>query len=409
MQGTEAHIARSPEVGRAKPPSDGGMAPAPPAGLPRRDLIILPLLSVLTVLVLFVVSEVAARYFFFESTKDVCEVDDSHIGFRFRPNCSVRLKVAEGPWIVNQYNDCGLRTRQSCGPTPAGTTRLALLGSSASEGMHVAYDDTFAVRTERELTKACGRPVEIQNLGREACFPVCMSLRVDEALALKPTVVMTTVTPYDIEHVLPTDFENRNKPIVGREKDTTPEKAGALKKLQGLVTESRAVTAVEHFLFEDPATQLRMFLMYGDKANYLRPPFSAAWEKRLEVLDLLLGDMAQKVHAAHAAFVLIEIPGVAQAAAIALGNAAPPGVDPEALNHRLEQISAKHGIEFINVLDTFRKTPGSNRFFYLVDGHLNGEGQALISGPLVDGLVHGPAPVLSGCGTQETSSAGALF
>jgi hypothetical protein len=274
--------------------------------------------------------------------------------------------------------------------------------------MLVSYDETFAVRTSNELTRSCGHPVEIQNLGRERCFPVCSFLRVDDALSLKPAIVMMTVTPYDIEHILPADFEERYKPISPHQADTTPEKSGILKTAQGLLTGSRAVTAVEHFLFQDPATQLRMFLMYGDKADYLRPPFSSAWEKRLSVLDLLLGEMAQKAHAANAAFVLIEMPGVAQAAAIAL-HQPPAGVDPGALNERLAQISSRHGIQFVNVLDEFRKTPGSNKMFYLVDGHLNGQGQALISGPLVEHLTHGAIPALSGCTSAPNQAASGVF
>jgi hypothetical protein len=282
------------------------------------------------------------------------------------------------------------------------------MGSSASEGMLVPYDETFAVRTANELTQSCGHPIEIQNLGRERCFPVCSFLRMDEALALKPAIVMMTVTPYDIEHILPSDFEERYKPISRHQSDTTPEKSGVLKTVQGIVTGSRAVTAVEHFLFQDPATQLRMFLMYGDKADYLRPPFSAAWEKRLSVLDLLLGEMAQKVHSANASFVLIEMPGVAQAAALVVPNP-PAGVDPGALNKRLEQISSRHGIQFVDVLEKFRKTPGSNRMFYLVDGHLNGEGQALISGPLVEQLTHAALPALSGCNAAVNQTASGVF
>src|ERR1700728_1613113 len=73
-----------------------------PSRLPRRDLVILPLLSILTIALLLVGSEVAARRFFPESLGgDPCRVADATIGFKYRPNCTSRVKSAEGPWVVN--------------------------------------------------------------------------------------------------------------------------------------------------------------------------------------------------------------------------------------------------------------------------------------------------------------------
>jgi hypothetical protein len=373
--------------------------------LPRRDLIILPCLSLLTVLVLLVGCEVAARFFFPSSEEDTCIVADSNIGFRFRPNCTAHLKVAEGPWVTNQYNECGYRTHSSCAPPPAGTARIALIGASASLGLFVDYDQTFATRTGVELTQRCHRPVEVQNLGRQVCSPACVFHRMDEALALKPDVVVFSVSPHDLETMAHQEVVDRYLPIAPARPSQLDQKKGAdAKSLQKLATGSRSVIAAEHFLFQDPATYLKMYLVYGDKADFLRHPFTDAWQHRFTDFDLILGEMAAKAHAANVPFVLVEIPSLAQISILSL-HAPPPGVDAYAFNSELEAISAHHGIEFVNVLDTFRNLPGSNKDFYMVDGHLNADGEALISAPLVDKLAESNIPALSSCvAPLETAS-----
>ena len=116
-----------------------------PVRLPRRDLVVLPLISILTITLLLLGSEVAARHFFPESSGgDSCRVADATIGFKYRPNCTSRVKSAEGPWVVNHYNECGYRTNQSCGAKPSGSTRIALIGSSVAQGSYVGYDEIWA-------------------------------------------------------------------------------------------------------------------------------------------------------------------------------------------------------------------------------------------------------------------------
>src|ERR1700733_43552 len=373
-----------------------------PTRLPRRGLVILPLLSILTIVFLLVGSEVAARRFFPESSGgDPCRVADAAIGFKYRPNWTSRVKSAEGPWVVNHYNECGYRTNESCGPKPPGSTRIAVIGSSVAQGSYVGYDEIWATRAARDLTRMCRRTVEVQNLGREVCLPICQFHRIDEALTLTPDLAVLTVSPYDIERLVPSEIPGVSKPLPQQPASTTaPQTLSPLKRAQTFVTESRAVTVAEHYLFQDPSTYVRIYLSYGDKADFLRTPFSPRWEERLEGFDLLLSKIADKFHAAHVPFVLVEMPSLAQVSVLAL-KSPPPGVDPYALNQRLEEISSRHGVQFVNVLDSFRQTPGSNKLFYMVDGHLGGKGQALVSAPFVQRLTQGTTPALPGCSAAQ--------
>ena len=110
------------------------------APLPRRDLLILPLISICTIVLCLIAAESLASYFFASQELNPCMVADPVHGAKFKPNCTVRMKAAEGPWVTSSYNDCGYRTKESCGPKSPGTTRIALLGSSASEGFYNSYD-----------------------------------------------------------------------------------------------------------------------------------------------------------------------------------------------------------------------------------------------------------------------------
>src|SRR5271165_2326722 len=121
--------------------------------LPRRDFIILPLISLATIAGLFVATEIGTRLLWPESGLSDCFVTDSVEGLREKPNCEERLKNAEGPWVTYHYNECGNRTYASCGPKPPGAIRIALIGSSTSLGLEIPFEQTFAERAARELSR----------------------------------------------------------------------------------------------------------------------------------------------------------------------------------------------------------------------------------------------------------------
>jgi len=366
------------------------------AKLPRRDWILLPMLSLLTVAVCLLAAEVMAKYFFASERRDTCLIDNSRMDSEHRPNCSTRMKTAEGPWITNQYNDCGYRTKESCGPKRLGSTRIALIGSSGSEGVYVEYDRTFAKRTASDLTRILGRPVEVQNLGRTACFPICVFQQTDKALALKPDLLIMAIDPYDIEHLDPTQMSSRYMPILPHHTTAAvEEKPSLLARMNSFAKSTIWMVAAQHFVFQNTATYARIYLQYGDHADYLRTGFSPAWERRFDAFEILLGEMADKSNAANVPFVLIEIPSLAQASLSREKNL-PAGVNPYAFNARLKQISSRQRIQFVDGLDALKGEQGANELFYVTDGHMNGEGHALISRALIEQLTKGQAAVLLG-------------
>jgi len=381
------------------PPSEDN---SPRKTLPKRDIWLLPLLSVLTLVSLLLLCEATASHYFVSHEVDNCQYDDGTGGYRFRANCKGRVKTSEGPWVETQYNECGYRTKESCKSRPKDTVRIAVIGSSVADGFLVDYDHTFAQRAVTELRNRCKRPVELQNLSRLQCSMVCMFRRTDEALALKPDVLIVAMTPYDIEVTTDDEVKDRHEQITVKTKSAeTKQNHILIRRVNMMLKNSRTAVAAEHYMLQDPSTYLRLFMLYGDKADFLREPLSSAWERRLQNADILLGEMAEKARAANVPMVLIEMPDEPQTSTLFLKTPL-PNVNATLLNSRLHQIATQHGIQYIDSLPAFRQSPGANKLFYIVDGHLNGEGHAFVSRPLVDYLTSGPKPLITGCATASS-------
>jgi len=273
--------------------------------------------------------------------------------------------------------------------------------------LYVPYDQTFAARTASALTKILGHPVEIQNMGRAGCGPVCVYPQTDEALALNPDILVFAMGPYDIRHL---DIaQMRNNVVPTAQRVTAGASANAfdpLMRVKAFINRSASMIAAEHFVFQNTSTYCRIYLHYGDNADYLRRPFSPLWEERLAAFEILVGEMAQKSRAAHVPFVLIELPSLPQVA-VARENNLPAGVDPNAFNERLRQISLRQGVQFVDGSEAFKHAPELNKLFYLTDGHLNGEGNAFVSEGVVEQLIKEQhSALLGGNETQQRTASG---
>jgi hypothetical protein len=348
--------------------SHGADVPATP--LPRRDYIVLPLLSLLTVLTMFVAAEVVSRVTFVQHEADACMMPDPRLGTRFRPNCTSRVKAAEGPWVTNSYNDCGYRTPQPCGPKPNDGVRIAVLGSSVAQGYLVPYQQTFAARAAQQLTQDCRKPVEFQNLASIGYIWNRLADRVDDAIALHPDAAVIVMVPFDLQQAAAAP----NDPPADRQNDDP----GPLKRLDGLIVNSRAVVVAQHFMFRQPDLYTKLYLDYGDRADFLRPPFTPAWQDRLQRFDRLMADIADRFRAAGVPLFLVYVPERAQAALLS-AHQSPPGVDPYALPRQIGDIARRHGIRFVDLSPTMSRTQDAAALYYPVDGHLSGQGAGMLA------------------------------
>ena len=171
-----------------------------PAGLPRRDYVRLPLISLAPILFIFGVSELLTRVIWAEHKEGSCTIVDPVGGDHFKPNCTIRTKNAEGPWTTYHYNECGYRSATSCGPKPVGAIRIAILGSSVSQALYVPYDQTYFARTASDLSRSCDRPIDVQNLGVPGSSPIYAYRRLPEVIAQHAGTVkvLHTLRPFAV-------------------------------------------------------------------------------------------------------------------------------------------------------------------------------------------------------------------
>ena len=368
-------------------------------GLPRRDTWLLPLISLTTVLVLLAGAELASRLIWPEQAFNACRMADKQIAFRYRPNCTSMMKTVDGPWVTNEYNGCGYRSVASCGPVPVGTRRVALIGSSLSEGYMVEYPNSIGARLGVDLTRLCKAPVEVQDLGAMGYSGALLPPRMQEALRLRPDAVVLVLAPFDLE------YEVGDAPPPASDGQAAVNPGGFLKRIFDALKSSRSVVVAQHFLFQNPSIYLPLYLRYGDKADFLRPPFTPRWQARLRTFDALIGELAAQAHEAGVAFTFAFVPQEAQVALLA-GRTVPPGVDPAALSAALQGIVARHGVGFADTSVALRAEPAPERLYYQVDGHLSGQGQPIAAAYIAQQLAAKPDGAFSGCRSLASVQSG---
>lgn len=375
------------------------LPPEPARGLPRRDVWLLPLIGLATALVMLGGAELAARIVWPEQTENACRMADPQLGHRYAANCTSVTKAAEGPWVTNSYNGCGYRSAMPCTDAPAGTMRVALIGSSLSEGYMVPFAQTVGATLAADLTHACGLPVDIQNLGGIGYSGHLLVTRMVEALRLKPQVVLLLLAPFDLEG----ELQDAAPPSSGKQAPSAVD--GLQHRIFDTLKDSRASLVAQHFLFQNPSVYLPLYLRYGDKADFLRPPFTPNWQARLNAFDTLLGELSQKAHDANVRLVFGFVPQEAQVALMA-GRPMPSGIDPTALPRALQVIADRDDVAFVDTSAALRVEPTPEQLFYQVDGHLSGRGQPIISAYIAAKMIADPRDAFAGCRRLASASGG---
>lgn len=374
--------------------------------LPRRDLLLVPLVALATAMFLLAMAEVVARLYFVENQVGNCGTPDPVLPYRYRARCSYQNKAAEGPLVSYSFNDCGYRTRESCAPKPAGSIRIALLGASTAMGFKVPHEDSMAVQAAASLQGACQRAVEVQNMGVAGFKLIDQYYRIGEAIDLQPDLIGLVLTPYELVSVTSPDaFAHRDNPNLRQRASPHPEGAsiGLLERMSAILSSSSAALAAQYFLFQDKATYVRLFLKHGDKADYLRESVTPAWQKRLQDIEVLVGGMADRARASGVPFAIVYTPQRVQAA---LSDPAyrPQGVDPAALGRQLQAISERHAIAFIDVTQDFLSSPDSEKLFYPVDGHMTPDGHRFSGRSMAERLLQARAGVFAACRKASQAS-----
>jgi hypothetical protein len=343
--------------------------------LPKRDMLLLPLIAIGTIAALLLPAEFVIRSQHPAALVDQCTIGSKSPAIHGRPNCVSRTKAAEGPWVTNRYNECGYRNPESCGPKPAGTLRVAMVGSSTSAGYLTPYDDSMAARSARALTALCKRPVEFQNLSAAGNLGKRVVASVSEAMPLDPDAIVLAVDPFDFEPSGAGAIE------VGR---PAPQR-NFLRRIRDRVSASSLLYMESYLLLHDDASYLPLYLGVGRGADFMRSPLPDAWRRQVEMFDASVTHIAALAKAQSVPFLIVFVPQRAQAA-LASSHKADPDFHPFAFPTLLNAIAQRHGAAFADVTREIAPGTPSSRLFYAVNGHINAQGHALASHAIVDQL-----------------------
>jgi SGNH hydrolase-like domain, acetyltransferase AlgX len=112
--------------------------------------------------------------------------------------------------------------------------------------------------------------------------------------------------------------------------------------------------------------------------------------------------MADKLRAAGIPLLVVAVPSRAESALLSSPEL-PPHVDPFAFGHRIDEIATKHGAGYVDLMDVFSKIPDAQNMYYVVDGHVAAEGQAVMAQAILQKLQDGTIPAFSQCSPHENA------
>ncbi|MFG1293479.1 hypothetical protein [Xanthobacter versatilis] len=365
----------------------------------RRDYFILPLIVIATVLAVAVPVEAALRIFFPYSEADRCVVygDPRPSAFHATPNCSSRIKVPEGPWVDMKYNACGYRSTDPCTPKKPESLRLAVIGSSLAAGYLVPYDESVSARARESLTTLCRLPVDVQNLGAEGNMGVRLTASAEAAAALTPDAIVLVVSPTDL--VLDNAMDQA-APAPGA---VAKHQAGWIQEFKAQLSRSRLLYMESYLLLRNDDNYVPIYRRSGHKADFMRLPLSEDWQARLAHLDRDISRVRAAIGPGIPLIILFA-PERAQAAMLAVPHLA-KGMAPAYLQSEIARRAQAHGAYFADMSPLIPPGTPSSDIYYAMNGHLNGEGHALLAEALVGGLFNAHIPAFTSACTAPSATA----
>jgi len=376
--------------------------PKPEDYVSLRDWIILPLLSIATVSLLAVATELIARAVLpaSKSLAEDCMVsNDASTGTRGIPNAVCWDRVLDAELTEYRFNSSGYRSNEDFGPKPDGVFRIVMVGTSFATGLRVPVNETFAALLPAELSRRTGRKVQLYNEAIVRRLPDVIAQHFNEVLRVKPDMILWIVTRSDVQN---TTMIPKPETGTGLKREKIFQRSWRLLKsepfnvaLVDIFDHTHTSTLIRHLLYQSQSTYVSSYLMGTDnEIGYLRAHPSVEWKRRLDQFDSAAGELEQESKAAGIPLVVVYIPRGPQAAMISM-NDWPEGYDPYMLGNELRSIIVRHGGTYIDILPQFRSIPNPERGYYRVEGHPNALGHATIASLLTAELTSGVVPALT--------------
>jgi hypothetical protein len=375
--------------------------------LTRRDWILLPLLSLLTVFTVLAFLEAISRVVWRASsttTLSCLVVDDASTGVRGIPNTVCHQKIYESGLIEYKFNACGHRTVLECGPKSPGAFRIVLVGSSFPFGMWVPVERSFAALLPGKLSQQTGRKVELYNEAMQWGTPHSIDLRFKDILEVDPDMILWTVTPFDIENAslsvpyVPVMQASSSAngwshlvDVLSRKSVPDLIRDGWRRAIEWL-DQTRSVFLLRHLLYLSQSQYVQHYVLSGER-GFLEANSSAAWQVALGEFNGYVADLLAKANAAGVPMVVTVLPQRAQAAMISRAEW-PANVNPYKVSDDVRSVVKHNGGIYIDILKGFRGIPNSEAHYFPVDGHIDPKGHSILAELLAQRLTADPSSPL---------------
>ncbi len=382
----------------------------------RRDWILLPGLSLLTICLMAVSAEALSRWFYPVTQvgfQNCFATNDPTGDAAVKPNSVCWEQTAESNFKAEyRFNSRGHRAGTELKSKTPDTYRIVLIGSSLTQGLFVPREKTFAFLLPEELSMQAGRKVELYNEAtggkfRGGPYPTQNSAQhFDQVLAAQPDVILWVITPTDISNAGSSDNADSADAEAPKKEDLRSATDSAKprsfwKKVTASIVEgtfgerlksrwenTRASIVLKHLLIasESKDEYIKSYLMDENNANFLKSEPDSKWQRQLQNFDVEFAEIAGLAKSAGVPLVAAFVPNRVQAAMLAAGEW-PSDYDPYKLDHELRDLVKNHGGTYIDILPEFRKIPNSEKHYFPVDGHPDATGQAIISRLLASALM----------------------
>lgn len=384
-------------------PVDTGSPSAKKTTVSVRDWVKVCALSLLTICTLSVLVELTARLLFPMSKatgvgEDCLILQEGTEGVRGVPNCVVWEKPAEGELADYRFNSSGYRNDRDFAPKPPGTFRIVILGTSMATGLRVPQEKIFSTLLPAELSQRTGRKVELYNLGLPWRSPNAIAHHLDEAIALKPDMILWVITTRDVSKtswlapMKETSTRNLHQDTWAHLKSALAPQA--LKtRISTDLSQMRTVMMLRNFLYSSPSLYIQSALLGADfDPNFLQAKPTEKWQTQLKQFDSSAAAIEEQSLKAGIPFAAVLIPDRIQVAMVSMMGDWPGGLDPNKLDHDLHSIITSHGGTYIEILPDFRTIPNPETEYMAVDGHPNSAGHAAIAKFLTNKLAGAVPP-----------------
>lgn len=371
------------------------------AKLPLRDWLLLPLLSLLTMLALILVPEESGRKLFPAEAGSMspCIVKgNAPTETRAIPNSVCHYKTLDSPMVEYRFNACGHRTDMKCGVKPDGAYRIVVVGSSMTMGSGVRVEDAFATTLPAALSQRTGRTVDLYNeaIAGPAGDPFSIANRFSEVLAAKPDLILWVLTPGDIYQKDPGQ-SNTPAPQSGKEAEPGSRSLPLMNLFDRAVAPLRGSAIkvfMEHYIYKSQYILVNSASRSGeDTVGFMRQPTSALWLERIQQFDGNAQRIMEQAQKAGVPVVAVVLPADASAAMISRGSW-PAEFDPYWLGGQVRTVVESRGGIYLDILHGLRTIPEPDRNYYPVNGHPDAAGHAVLSRLMADGLTDGIVPAL---------------